>query len=188
MRAVCMCEALEPRALLATAGLNATYFNNRDFTGATSSRIDKSIQFDWPDHARPVPGIAGTTFAARWDGLVKPRTSETYTFITRNNDGVRLWVNGKLIIDSWKYSARATHAGKIALKANKLYDLRLEYFDGTRTAAITLFWDTPTREQERIPSTRFFAYNTRSASIGDYGWDNDYEAGVAKMIKGWNPD
>src|SRR5207249_3917211 len=72
--------------------------------------------------------------------------------------------------------------------ANKLYDLRLEYFDGTRTAAITLFWDTPTREQERIPSTRFFAYNTRSGNIGDFGWDNDYEAGVVRMIKGWNPD
>ena len=134
MPATVLCEPLEPRHLLATNGLNATYFNNRDFTGATYTRIDKSVAFDWPDHSRPAPGIRGTTFSVRWNGLIKPRTTETYTFITRNNDGVRLWINGKLVIGSWSYRKRATHSGTIALQANKLYDLRLEYRDGTRTA------------------------------------------------------
>jgi hypothetical protein len=182
-----MCEPLEPRQLLATSGLNAVYFNNRDFTGATSSRIDKSIGFDWPNHSRPAPRVKGTTFAVRWDGLVKPRTSETYTFITRNNDGVRLWVNGKLIIDSWTPSVRATHTGSIALKARVVYDIRLEYFDSTRTAAITLFWKTPTIAQQRIPSTRFFAYDTRGANLADFGSNNANEAAVAKMIYRWKP-
>src|SRR6266516_2909622 len=151
MCALAICEPLEPRRLLATSGLNAVYFNNRDFTGATSSRIDKSVGFDWPDHTRPASRVAGTTFAVRWDGLVKARTSETYTFVTRNNDGVRLWVDGKLLIDSWHSSTRATHAGSIALRGKHLYDIRLEYFDGARTAAIALFWKTPTLGQERIP-------------------------------------
>ena len=183
-----VCEALEPRHLLATNGLNAVYFNNRDWTGATSTRIDKSVGFDWPHHARPAARIAGTTFAVRWHGLIKPRTSENYTFITRNNDGVRLWVNGKKIIDSWHASIRATHTGSIDLTANKLYDIRLEYFDSKRTAAITLFWKTATLAQERIPSTRFFAYDTRSASIGDWGTGNPNVTHVAAMMRSWKPD
>src|SRR5689334_845452 len=118
-------EPLEPRHLLAINGLNAVYFNNRDFTGATSSRIDKSVGFDWPNHANPAPRVAGTTFSVRWNGAVKARTAETYTFVTRNNDGVRLWVDGKLVIDSWQSSVRATHSGSIALKAKRMYDIRL---------------------------------------------------------------
>ena len=48
-------EALEPRQLCAadvTSGLNAVYFNNRDFTGGTQSRIDAMVAFDWPDHCK----------------------------------------------------------------------------------------------------------------------------------------
>jgi hypothetical protein len=87
-------EPLEPRQLLASNGLNAIYFNNRDFTGATRTQVDAMIAFDWPNHARPARGIRGTTFSVRWHGLIKPYTSETYTFTSRSNDGVRVWVNG----------------------------------------------------------------------------------------------
>jgi len=181
-------ESLERRQLLATYGLNAVYFNNRDFTGASHTGLNTAIAFDWPNHASPARGIKGTTFAVRWHGLIKAPTTETYTFTTRNNDGVRLWVNGKLIIDSWRPSVRATHSGSIAMKAKHLYDIRLEYFDSTRTAAINLFWSTPTRPQGHIPRTRMFAYDTRSASIGDYGWDNSNEAATAKLMRTWKPD
>lgn len=183
-------EALEPRQLCdadVTNGLNAVYFNNRNFTGATRSRIDAMVAFDWPDHSRPAAGIAGTTFSARWHGLVKAYTSETYTFTTRNNDGVRLWVDGKLVIDSWQSSKRATHTGTIALKQHRLYDIRLEYFCGTRTAAITLFWSSPSRGQTRIATSRLFAYDTRSANIGDFGRDNEEEADVASLLRTWKP-
>jgi hypothetical protein len=181
------CESLEPRQFLATHGLNAIYFNNRNFTGATRTQIDQTVAFDWPNHSQPARGIRGTTFAVRWHGLVKAQSTETYTFTARSNDGVRLWINGKLLIDHWTTSTRATRSGSIALTKNRLYDLRLEYFDGTRTAAINLFWKTPTRAQSHIPSKQLFAYDTRSASIGDYGWNNAGEAGVATLLRTWKP-
>jgi tartrate-resistant acid phosphatase type 5 len=182
-------EALEPRQFLAvTNGLNAVYFNNRNFTGAARTRIDPTVAFDWPNYAKPARGIRGTTFSARWHGLVKPYTSEEYTFVTRNNDGVRLWVNGELLIDSWEPSKRATHSGSITLKKNRLYDLRLEYFSGTRTAAINLFWSSPSRGQTHVAPHRLFAYDTRSANIGDFGRDNEEEADVAALLRTWKPD
>jgi tartrate-resistant acid phosphatase type 5 len=181
-------ESLERRRLLATSGLNAVYFNNSDFTGSTVSRNDKSVAFTWKG-AAPASGISGTTFSVRWNGLLKPYTSETYTFIAKNNDGIRLWVDGKLLIDSWKSQATATRTATIALKANRLYDLRVEHFaDSGGSSTMQLQWDTPTRTAGYIPSTRLFAYDTRGANVGDYGYDNSKEADVARMIKKWKPD
>ena len=183
-----ICEALEPRRFLATAGLNAVYFNNSDFTGSTVSRTESGVNLSLSStSARPAGSLGGTTFSVRWNGLVKPYTSETYTFIAKHTDGARVWVNGKLVIDSWKAQATTTHTGMIALKANKLYDLRVEYYNGTHQAKMSLSWDTPSRSPALIPSSRLLAYSTRGASIGDYGKDNSGEAAVAKMIRGWKP-
>src|SRR5437899_2079497 len=149
-----MCEPLEGRQLLASNGLSATYFNNNNFTGHAISRNDPSVNYDWPNHQNPAAGITGTTFSVRWTGLVKPRFSETYTFIVRNNDGVRLWINGCELINSWTMQPRTTHRGAITLKANRQYDIRLEYFDHTRTAAIALSWQSKSTPLAPIPRMR----------------------------------
>ena len=181
-------EPLEPRRFLATSGLTGIYFNNSDFTGSTTSRNDKTIAFTWRG-ASPATNISGTTFSVRWHGVVKPYTTENHTFITRNNDGVRLWVDGKLLIDSWKSQPTTTRSATIALKQNRLYDIRVEHFaDSGGSQTMQLTWDTPTRASGYIPSTRQFTYDTRGANVSDYGWDNSREADVAKMIKRWAPD
>ncbi|HYO10041.1 MAG TPA: PA14 domain-containing protein [Tepidisphaeraceae bacterium] len=182
-----MIEPLEARRLLATSGLNAAYFSNTDFTGTTSSRIDKTINFNWSSTS-PASGVSNTTFSARWNGLVKPYTSENYTFALRHNDGARLWVNGKLLIDSWSAKGSATRRASIALSANRLYDIRLEHFTQTNAPGIALSWSTPTRAEGVIPSTRFYAYDTRGANVGDFGYDNSKEYDVSQMIKRWKPD
>lgn len=42
------------------------------------------------------------TFTMRWEGKVEPLYTQTYTFYTVTDDGVRLWVNGWLVIDKWQ--------------------------------------------------------------------------------------
>ena len=78
-------------------GLAATYFDNLDFTGTTVTRIDPTVNFDWG--AAPAAGIGADTFSVRWTGQVKPQFSQTYTFYTQSDDGVRLWVNGQLLVE-----------------------------------------------------------------------------------------
>jgi hypothetical protein len=180
-------EALEGRALLATNGLSATYFDRTSFTGRTTSRIDASVNFDWGNHQRPAPAIVGDTFSVRWNGLVKPAATEVYRFSLRHNDGARLWVNGRLLIDNWKVGPRVTDSGAVALKARRLYDIRLEYFDFTRTAAVQLQWSSASTPLSVVPRSRLFAYDVRIGSIGDYGKENDFAVGTAKLVKGWNP-
>jgi len=81
-------------------GLSATYFNNFDFTGTSVGRVDSNVGFDWSSNA-PLSGIDRNTYSARWTGAVSPASTETYTFYTRADDGVRLWVNGQQLINRW---------------------------------------------------------------------------------------
>ncbi len=71
------------------SGLQATYFDNIDFTGARVARTDVSVNFNWGTGA-PATGIGPNTFSVRWLGQVMPQYSQTYTFYTTSDDGVRL--------------------------------------------------------------------------------------------------
>src|SRR6185436_18128129 len=75
-------------------GLAATYVDTATLTGASVSRVDPTIDFVWGTGS-PAAGIAADTFSARWTGEIMPQFSQTYTFYTVSDDGVRLWVNGQ---------------------------------------------------------------------------------------------
>jgi subtilisin family serine protease len=81
-------------------GVSATYFDDPGLSGATVSRIDPNIGFDWSSNA-PVNGISPRTYSVRWTGSIMPATTENYTLYTRADDGVRLWIDGNLIINRW---------------------------------------------------------------------------------------
>src|SRR5688500_11029735 len=96
-------EALENRRLFDGNGLTGTYYNGitppDPVSGSPSiisfTRVDPNINFYWGSGA-PAPGITADKFSARWVGQIEPRYSETYTFSTRSDEGVRLWIDGKL--------------------------------------------------------------------------------------------
>jgi PA14 domain len=89
-------------------------------------------------------------FSARWTGSIEPRFSEEYTFYTRSNDGVRLWIDDKLIIDNWTDHAETEDAGKIALEAGKKYRLKLEYFYAGGWGVTRLFWSSAGEKREIV--------------------------------------
>lgn len=94
-------EAIERRVMLdATGTFTGTYFNNSDLTVPVATQSDPQINFDW-GKGSPASGVDPSTFSVRWTGKIKPTYSETYTFTTTADDGVRLWVNGQLLIDRW---------------------------------------------------------------------------------------
>jgi hypothetical protein len=183
------CEPLESRTLLATHGLNATYFDALDFAGHSVQRIDPNINFDWGDHRRPAPGIRGNTFSVRWDGMLKTRAAGDYTFSFYHNDGAQMWLGAAgQLFSSMIIRPRTTHSATVTLKANTFYDIRVEYFDKDRTAAVQLNWSGPGFSTEFVPSGRLFAYDMRFAVIGDYGRTNSYAHGTARVATKFAPD
>jgi hypothetical protein len=136
-------------------GLTGKYFNNMDFTGTSIQRIDPQVNFDW-GQGSPSSQIGADTFTARWTGQVQAQYSETYTFTTRTDDGVRLWVNNKLIIDQWHNGSADDFSGQINLVAGQKYDIKMEYYDDEGAAVAQLSWSSPSTAKVFIPKSQLY--------------------------------
>jgi len=131
-------------------------FTNINFNGLpTLTRTDATINFNW-NTIGPDPKIGQTNFTARWTGCVQPQFNETYTFYATADDGVRLWVNGQLLVNAWVTQAATTYTNTITLKAQQLYNVRMDYFQGGGGAVATLAWSSPSTPQVIIPQTQLY--------------------------------
>lgn len=136
-------------------GLTGYYYDNQDLTNFKFKRTDATVNFNWGTGS-PGTGVGTDTFSVRWVGEIKPQYSETYTFTTETDDGVRLWVNNQLIVDQWIDQAATEHSGTIALTAGQKYAIKLEYYDNSFDAVAKLFWSSPSVSKSIVPQTRLY--------------------------------
>jgi hypothetical protein len=131
----------------AGTGLTGEYYNDAfgipAFTTRVLTRIDPNIDFDWL-RGRPDPLVQSDSFSVRWTGDLLAPVSGAYTFVTMSDDGVRLWINGQLIIDNWGHHALTVNeSAPASLVAGVRYSIRLEYWDNVKDAVIRLHWRYP---------------------------------------------
>ncbi|HHV56056.1 MAG TPA: hypothetical protein GXX55_11530 [Firmicutes bacterium] len=132
-------------------GLKAEYFPNRRLQGRPAlTRIDREVNFDW-GAGGPGQGIGSDNFSVRWTGKVIAPVTGEYEFGTTSDDGARLWVDGKLVINNWSDHAATTSVAKIQLEGGKSYTIRLEYYENQGDAVIQLGWKTPLAQDEMDP-------------------------------------
>ncbi|HQL80318.1 MAG TPA: PA14 domain-containing protein [Verrucomicrobiota bacterium] len=137
-------------ALGSGTGLKAGYWtahtSTAPYTGSpTLTRTDSAVNLDWVTGS-PDASISADTFTARWVGQIQALSSgtDTYTFTTLSDDGVRVWVDGQLVVDSWiPQSATIPRTGTIALTGTNKYDLLVEYYEATGNASVRLYWSNP---------------------------------------------
>ncbi|MFF2911879.1 glycosyl hydrolase [Paenibacillus sp. NPDC057934] len=142
--------------LTATNGLNGAYFNNAELMGKpVLIRQDSVIDFNWHGGS-PAAGIGADTFSVRWKGKIKPPSSGDYTFLVSADDGVRLWVGGKLIIDSWENRSGMDRTGSMKLRKDILYDIKVEYYENRGDASISLKWAGPHLKEAVVPQNALF--------------------------------
>jgi hypothetical protein len=135
-------------------GLSAAYYDTRDFTGPALTRTDPRIDFDW-GAGSPALAIGPDTFSARWTGRVRAPSSELFTFYTFTNDGVRLWVEGELLVDRWvQQSGGVEWSAQLALEAGRWYTIQMDYYENTGNAVARLLWSSPTTPKEIIPPSQ----------------------------------
>jgi MSHA biogenesis protein MshQ len=126
------------------SGLNGTYFDQMNLTGNTAVRVDGPIDFNWAAGAPGVGGIGVNNFSVRWQGFVTAPVTGSYTFRTRSDDGVRLYVNGNLVINNWgDHSAIDNDSAAIALTAGQRYPLTMEFYENGGDAVAQLSWSGP---------------------------------------------
>jgi hypothetical protein len=137
-------------------GLKGDYYNNSDLTSLKLTRTDATVNFNWGTGS-PNSAISSDTFSVRWTGQVQPLFSETYTFYTVSDDGVRLWVNGTLLINNWTNHSSVENSGAISLAGNQKYDIVMEYYENTNGATATLSWSSASQAKQIIPKTQLYA-------------------------------
>jgi hypothetical protein len=125
-------------------GLTGEYFTNTELSGTPAVvRTDAGVNFDW-NSGSPAAGIPAENWSARWTGILTPLKSGEYTFCLYADDGCRLFIDDKNVIDHWTLdSGRDAHTGKINLKAGQQYHFRVEYFQGLVDDNIHLSWVVP---------------------------------------------
>ena len=137
-------------------GLKGEYYDRKDLTQLKVTRVDPTINFLW-EWGSPDPSIGSDSFSVRWSGFVKPTFSETYTFYTTTDDGVRLWINNALIIDKWVNQPPTEWSGNIALTAGQKYVIKMEYYENTRQATALLKWSSGSTPKQIIPQSQLYS-------------------------------
>ncbi len=115
------------------------YFSNRQLSGEpTLVREDEAIDFRWGLGA-PAPGLPADNFSVRWTRDIEFGGGR-YRFTTVTDDGVRLFIDGRLVINQWKDMGRESHSAEVDLRSG-VHTLRMEYYEHTGAADARLTWD-----------------------------------------------
>ena len=128
-------------------GLRGEYFNNKDLEGKpTLSRIDHQISFNW-GYNMPDPALQENNdtdqFSIRWTGKILPEKTGLYKINILNNDGIRLYLNNKLLLDDWRENPIKIRSAPVYLTAGRAYDIIIEYFSEGGISQIKLGWEVP---------------------------------------------
>jgi hypothetical protein len=117
------------------------YFNNTWLSGVqTVVRNDKEINFDW-GYGSPDPRINPDFFSVRWTRNLYFEAGR-YRLTTETDDGVRLFIDGNLVIDQWRLMSRTRYTAEIYLNSG-VHSIRMEYFENQGEASARLTWEGP---------------------------------------------
>jgi hypothetical protein len=144
-------------------GILGLYWTNHLSTSPFSgdpawTNADSIISFDWGAGSFNASLFPDATnyFTVRWAGTIQaPFDGQPYTFYTRTDDGVRLWVNGQLLIDKWILQAPTKYSATITLSTNAPVDFVMEYYENAGGAVAEVQWESWTVVSNTIPASQF---------------------------------
>ncbi len=137
-------------------GFLAYYFTQRKkvFDGpVTLVRRDAKIDFNWGGGS-PDPSISNDNFTAKWFGSITPQFTDTYTFYLTGDDGVRLTINGNLIINKWIAQDAVESSATINLEVGKSYPIQVDYYEEGGNAVAKLAWSSTLLPKQVIPASQ----------------------------------
>lgn len=138
-------------------GLQGEYYNNNSLTGSpVLTRVDAKLDFNWGTGS-PHSSVPSDNFSARWTGTVTMGQDAYLQLIA--DDGVRLWVDDELVIDSWVASDSGVRYGDQIYAAGSTHSIKIEYYEGSGNANMRLNY-LPVMDTE----------NTRTVFIPDGRW------------------
>ncbi|MBW6497980.1 MAG: alpha-L-fucosidase [Bacteroidales bacterium] len=143
----------------------------------TLERIDPQVHFNWVRNSPGQP-ISEDNFTATWTGYIMPDFSEEYLFSAVADDGMRLYIDGQLVLDMWNQTKEGTQSeamregigqaleGKVRLRRGQKYPIRVEYREDYQNANISLFWESRSLPREVVPQKNLFSRKENQTGDG----------------------
>jgi len=139
---------------LECCGLSGKYYDNQWLMDLpVIERLDSMLNFDLGSGA--ITPYGRDYVSIRWWGKLKPDTNELYTFYVAADDGVRLYINHILLVDSWEDNPNKKRA-QMQLTANSYHDIKIEYKKETGPAYFQLQWSSRSIRKHVIPSSNLY--------------------------------
>ncbi len=137
-----------------SGGIKGEYFRNTDLSGTPAlSRIDPDVDISLSGDTSPGEPIPGDGWSARWTADLEIIVADTFTFAVNCQDGTRLWIDGKFMIDQWVIPTVTSKYYSLPIYLEKgVHSLLVEYFDSGGDAVEQLYWSTPTMDEQIIPA------------------------------------
>ncbi len=127
-------------ASLSQKGFSAEYFTNAELKGdAVRKQVEKEINYtEFSKEA--FPELPEQNFSASWSGVLCSDVSTTYEFSLGGDDGFRMYLDGKPVIDNWADGGYRTNTYKLAVKAGEKHTVKIDYYQKTGAAAVNFVW------------------------------------------------
>lgn len=136
-----------------TGGLIGRYYPTTTPSGTpVLTRTDAEVNFTWGS-ASPDPTLSADNFSVCWSGYIVPNTTGELAIVVRSDDGVRLRLNGVLVVDGWTAHAVAESSTVLQATAGRPIPIALEYFEQTGLATAQLYWQEGDGQRTIIPAT-----------------------------------
>jgi beta-glucosidase len=140
--------AVVPESALATdsagaavSGVRAQYWSNPDFAGTPQlTRRDRAIDAQWTLNS-PGRGIPYDWYAVRWTGSLRVPAGGVRRLGVEGNDGWRLWLDGRLVLERWSKASHGAHLAEVMLAPGSRHEVRLEFHERAGNARVKLIWD-----------------------------------------------
>lgn len=127
-------------------GIAVEYFKGTNFESSAGKTVDPKVDYTWPGPPLtdwPVGLTSGEKFSGRWEGVITVPESGEYEIGVEGDDGFRLWLDGKLVVEDWQARPRLYKGAPRTLAKGQKVPVKIEYFQGTRDRMLRLAWRTP---------------------------------------------
>ncbi|MFT3676365.1 MAG: glycoside hydrolase family 3 N-terminal domain-containing protein [Chitinophagaceae bacterium] len=144
-------------------GLLGEYYNNASLTGKPALiRVDADIRFQWTLFSPDPEKINYDFFSARWSGTITAPLTGRFNIGVDGNDGYRLYINNRLLIDNWQKQSYHTRLVPFYFEKGKAYDIRVEYYEPNGNAWFRLIWDVNVKDSSEQKIAEAVALTRRS--------------------------
>jgi len=129
-------------------GLRGDYYNNVNLDGQPLfCRNDKQVNFRWTLFSPDPDRLDYDNYSVRWTGRLKATETGFFQIGIKGDDGYRLYLDNKLIIDNWRKQTVQQITEGFFFEKGKDYDIKIEFYETRGNVWFKLIWDMGVKNQ-----------------------------------------